>query len=120
MQIQVHSNHTVNTSASLEEWARRELGQALDRFADEISCLEVHLSDINSDRVSEDHKRCMIEARLHGREPLAVNHQAPRLDEALYGACDKLTRSLDSTLGKARDLHRRRETIRRDPGADLG
>ena len=121
MQIQVRSNHTVQTSASLEEWARQELVKALERFGDELTSVEVHLADINSGRVSEDHKRCTIEARLNGRDPVAVHHQAERLDDALHGASDKLKRSLERELGKQRDLtHRRRESIRRGTEPDLG
>lgn len=118
MQIQVRSNRTVNTSASLEDWARSELSKGLERFRDELTGLEVHLADINGDRISADHKRCTIEARINGRDPLAVHHQAERLDEALLGACDKLRRSLDRELSKQRDAqHRQRDSIRRgDPG----
>lgn len=121
MLIQVRSNHTVQTSASLEQWVRKELTRALERFQDELSSLEVHLADINSGRVSEDHKRCAIEARLNGRDPVAVHHQAERLDDALHGAVDKLKRSLERELGKQHDLnHRRRESIRRSSEPDLG
>lgn len=115
MQIQVHANHTVQTVASLQAWASREVRQALERYADELTSVDVHLSDVNSARVSADHKRCLIEARPIGRDPLAVNHQAERLDEALRGACDKLQHALDSALGKAHDLRRQRQTLRRAP-----
>lgn len=119
MQIQVHANHTVNTSASLEAWARQALTEGLERFRGEISSLEVHLADINGERRSEDHKRCLLEARLLGRSPLAVRHQAERLDEALQGACDKLRRALDRELGKQQDQRQARDTIRRGAGPDL-
>lgn len=113
MQIQVRANHTVQTPASLENWASRALGQALARFADEISSLEVHLEDINDGRISADHKRCTLQARLHGLEPVAVQHAAERLDDALRGACDKLLRSLDRALARQRDAtHRQRASIR--------
>jgi hypothetical protein len=114
MQIQVRANHSVQTPASLEDWARRELGQALARFGDDLSSLEVHLEDTNAGRSSADHKRCTLEARLNGLEPVAVHHAAERLDDALRGACDKLLRSLDRTLARQRDAtHRQRQSIRR-------
>lgn len=117
MQIQVRANHTVQTPASLEAWARAELGPDLARFADQISSLEVHLEDTNAARTSADHKRCTLEARLHGREPVAVQHAAERLDEALYGARDKLQRSLERALARQYDAtHRQRDSIRRDGG----
>lgn len=109
----------MQTSASLEEWARQELSRGLERFQDEVSSLEVHLADINSTRTSDNHKRCTIEARLGGRDPVAVHHQAERLDEALHGALEKLKRSLERELGKVRDLtHRKRESIRRGTEPD--
>ena len=120
MQIQVRSNHSVQTPASLEAWARGELGPALARFAEDIGRLEVHLEDVTAGRLSADHKRCTLEARLHGLEPVAVQHAAERLDEAVRGACDKLLRSLDRALGRQRDAtHRQRESIRRGTGGGL-
>jgi ribosome-associated translation inhibitor RaiA len=111
MQVQVNANHTVQTDESLERWARSELLEGLSRFRNEITSVEVHLSDQNSERLSADHKRCLIEARLVNAAPLAVNHSAARLDEAFRGAAEKLKRALEHTLGRLRD-HRLRESIR--------
>lgn len=118
MQIQVNSNHTIHTGESFERWARTELNASLSRFKSDITRIEVHMSDENSDKVSTDHKRCMMEARLASHDPLAVNHHASTQDEAFRGASDKLKRLLEHTLGKQRD-HRARESIRHepDPGA---
>ena len=113
MQVQVNANHTVQTDESLERWARTELTEGLSRFRHEITSVEVHLSDQNSDRLSPDQKRCLIEARLVNHAPMAVNHVAPRLDEAFRGAADKLKRALEHTMGRLRD-HRLRDSIRRD------
>jgi len=118
MQVQVNSNHTIHTGESFERWASTELNESLSRFKDDITRIEVHMSDENSDKVSTDHKRCMIEARLAHHEPLAVNHHASSQDEAFRGASEKLKRLLEHTLDKLRD-HRSRDSIRRepDPGA---
>jgi hypothetical protein len=42
----------------------------------------------------------MIEARVEGRQPIAVTYQADTLDEAVSGALDKLTSSLETILGR--------------------
>ena len=52
--------------------------------------------------------RCRMEARLEGRKPVAVTHQAATLDEAVEGAAGKLIRLIESTLGRLRDQKRRR------------
>ncbi|MEO8387086.1 MAG: HPF/RaiA family ribosome-associated protein [Polaromonas sp.] len=119
MQIQVNSNHTIHTGESFERWASSELNASLSRFKGDITRIEVHMSDENSDKIGPDQKRCVMEARLSHHEPLAVNHHAPSQDEAFRGASEKLKRVLDHTLGKLRDHQRTRETIRHEtePGA---
>jgi hypothetical protein len=46
----------------------------------------------------------MMEARLEGRHPIAVTHQAATVEQAMEGAADKLKRSIESTLGRLRDM----------------
>jgi hypothetical protein len=41
-----------------------------------------------------------MEARIAGREPVAVTHHAEALTKAVEGASDKLKRALDTVLGK--------------------
>lgn len=120
MQVQVNSNHTIRTDESFERWATKELNEALSRFKDEITRVEVHMSVDTGDKPSADIKRCVMEARLARHEPLVVNHHALSQDEAFRGACDKLNRLIEHTLGKLRDQHRARKSIRRevDPGED--
>ena len=116
MQIQVNSNHTMHTGESFERWASTTLNESLNRFKDDITRIEVHMSDENADKTSADQKRCMLEARLAHHEPLAVSHHAPSQDEAFRGATEKLKRVLEHTLGKLRD-RRARDSTGRDLGA---
>jgi len=116
MQVKVNSNHTIHTGESMERWAQTQLNESLSRFKNDITSIEVHMSDENSDKVSTDHKRCMMEARLAHHEPVAVNHHASTIDEAFRGASQKLKHALEHVVGKLRD-HRARESIRRDPNA---
>ena len=75
----------------------------LSRFREQITRVEVHLSDENAHKSAQDDKRCMMEARLEGQRPTAVTHQAANLDQAINGAADKLQRSIESTLGRLHD-----------------
>jgi hypothetical protein len=45
-------------------------------------------------------KRCVIEAHMEGRKPVAVADNAEAMKPAVQGAIDKLVRMLDSTVGK--------------------
>jgi hypothetical protein len=50
----------------------------------------------------------VMEARLEGRLPVAVTHQAATLDQAVEGAAHKLARLIESTLGRLHDQASRR------------
>lgn len=114
MQVQVNTGHNIEGREALERWALGELATALDRFSQDVTRVEVHLSDENNGKAGED-KRCVMEARLSGHDPVAVRNDAPRIDEAFRGAADKLKRALAHTLDRAHD-HRQRESIRREEG----
>ncbi len=114
MQIQVNTGSGVENSEALQRWASEHLTETLDRFQQDITRIEVQLNDENSGKAGDADKRCMMEARLAGHQPVAVNHHSPTQDEAFRGAARKLMHALDHTLGKLRDHHRDRDSIRRD------
>ena len=77
---------------------------ALNPFSDRVTRVEVHLSDVNSDKGGQDDKRCMMEVRLEGRQPTAVTHEATTLEQAVAGAVGKLKRSVEHTLDRESTL----------------
>jgi hypothetical protein len=111
VQIQVNTDNTVEGREALATWAETEIRAVLDRFAQQITRVEVHFTDVNADKSSAGDKRCTLEARLSGRQPEAVRHEADTLEDALGGAVRKLRRMLDSTLGRLND-HKGGESIR--------
>jgi len=116
MQIQVNTSNGIENKDALERWADSEMRQALARFANDVTRVEIHLSAENHAGSGGADKRCTMEARLAGHQPLAVSHHAASLDEAFRGAADKLRRSIDSTLGRLHG-HRDRDSIRKDGDA---
>ena len=66
--------------------------------------MEVHLTDqdgpTRGDTGSQKDKRCTMEARLEGLQPVAATHQEATVDQAVQGAVDKLARIIDSDLGR--------------------
>jgi len=115
MQVQVNTSNGIENKETLERWASEYLNEALARFDQEITRVEVQLSDENSGKKGGGDTRCMLEARLNGHAPLAVNHHAVTQDEAFRGAAQRLINLLDHTLGKLdRHEHRARDTIRKD------
>jgi len=109
MQIQINSGHNIEVHESRIAEISSIVESALSRFSDHITRLEVHLSDENSDKkTGHDAMRCMIEARIEGRQPIVVTHQAASLDLSINGAADKLTRLIEHTLGRLREQQSRR------------
>ena len=103
MQIQINTDNNVEGSDELSEQTKAVVKSALDRFTPQITRVEVHLSDENSHKGGAHDKRCMMEARLEGHQPIAVTHEAETMDQAVDGAAGKLKSSLDHTLGRLRD-----------------
>lgn len=99
MQVQVNTDKNIQ-GEDLAERVRTMVSDALDRFSDRVTRVEVHLSDENSHKAGDDDKRCLLEARPAGLQPIAVSHQADTLPQAIDGALDKLKRALESALGK--------------------
>jgi hypothetical protein len=114
MQVQVNTGNGIQNKETLERWASDFLNDALGRFNQEITRVEVQLTDENRGKGGASDKRCMLEARVNGHEPLAVTHEGGTQDEAFRGATQKLIHALEHALGKLdRRQHRDRETIRK-------
>ena len=117
MKVQVNTSNDVENKEALESWASDYLNEHLARFGQDITSVEVQMSDENhAAKGGGVDKRCMMEARVNGRAPIAVTNFAPDQNLAFRGAADKLAHALDHAIGKLdRREHRVRDTIRRDP-----
>jgi ribosome-associated translation inhibitor RaiA len=100
MQIQINSDHHITGSPELAGRVQALVRDTLDRYSDRITRVEVHLNDLNSVKGGKD-KRCLMEARLGGLGPIAVNHEAENINLAIEGAMEKLERAIEHKLGKA-------------------
>jgi hypothetical protein len=118
MKVQVNTSNDIENKEALERWAGEFLGEQLARFEQDNTSISVQLSSANHAATGGVDKRCMMEARITGRAPVAVTHFAPDQNLAFRGAADKLAKALDHAFGKLdRREHRERETIRREPDA---
>ena len=103
MQIQINMDHKIEGHEALVAQVNGVLENALSRFSDHITRVEVHLNDEKSHKSNGDHMRCVMEARLEGQQPIAVTHHGATFDQAVDGAADKLTKLIENTLGRLRD-----------------
>jgi ribosome-associated translation inhibitor RaiA len=103
MKIQINTDDNIAGREELAEQAKATAQSTLGHLAEHITRFEVHLSDENSDKGGIHDKRCMMEARLEGHQPIAVSDKAESIDRAIDRAAEKLKKSLDRTLGRLSD-----------------
>lgn len=107
MQINVNSDKTVAVHAGLDEHVKTVVSDALHRFGEQITSVEVHLSDNLGQKSADGDNRCLMEARITGYKPIAVTAHDATLHQAIGGASDKLKRAIDSALGRLQDKDKR-------------
>lgn len=103
MIIQFNTDNNIAGSEKLNDYFSTTLSDSLSRFSDQITRLEVHLTDENSNKEGQNDKRCMLEARLEGHQPFAVSNNGDTIEQAVKGAADKLKSSLDTVIGRMRN-----------------
>lgn len=102
MKVQFNTDTNTNGNDKLKTYFTDLISEELSRFSDHITRVEVHLSDVNGDKEGPNDKRCMLEARIEGRQPIAVTKLADTYEKAVSGATEKITTSLDKIFGRLR------------------
>ncbi|MNK14871.1 hypothetical protein D3C87_330020 [compost metagenome] len=100
MQIQFNIDNSIEGHERTENYFTPILQEALKRYEDKITRLEVHLADENGEKSTPDDKRCLIEARVAGLKPIAVTNHGDTVEKAIKGATDKLKSALEHSFGK--------------------
>jgi ribosomal subunit interface protein len=103
MQIQINTDNHIEGSEGLRSHVESAVADAMERFGNRVTRVEVQLTDENSSKKGGEDKRCAMEARLAGLSPIAVSHQAATLHQAIDGALARLEKSLDRTIAKRDD-----------------
>lgn len=102
MNIQLNTDNNITGSEALSQSVEELIGTSLKRFAEQITRVEVHLTDENSHKPGQNDKRCLLEARLEGMQPIAVTEHGDTQIQAVKGAIDKLKSALDTAIGRLR------------------
>jgi len=82
------------------------IADSLKYYSKQITRIEVHFSDENGNKEGLNTKRCMIEARIEGKQPTAVTAQEDTIEEALNSALKKTAALLKTELGKMNNHHK--------------
>lgn len=100
MTIQINTDNTLSIEKSSSDYFTSQIAEALQRFDSHITRIEVHLKDENGKKDGLNDITCLLEARLEGRQPIAITNQANSIELAVSGATDKIKTAIESILGK--------------------
>jgi ribosome-associated translation inhibitor RaiA len=104
MQILINTDNHIDSGPNLKELVESVVQGTLERFGDRVTRVEVRFTDQNSAaKESQGDKRCVLEARLAGLDPIVVSQDGDTLEQALDGATETLEKTLDRRLGKLED-----------------
>lgn len=101
MKIQLDTDRNVGSGEALVLMVEAEVQSALERFEDRLTRVEVHLGDESGEKDGGGaDKRCLLEARPAGMQPVVVSDFAETLEQAVVGASRKMQSLLNSTFGR--------------------
>lgn len=100
MDIQFNTDNNVEGKQALETYMSEFIAESLDRFSSQITRIEVHVSDENGNKKGPNDKRCLLEARLKGMDPIAVTSQEDSIKKAVNEAVGKMRATLTTRMGK--------------------
>jgi ribosome-associated translation inhibitor RaiA len=98
MIIQINTDKNIAGNEKLVAYINTTIADELARASDHITRIEVHLSDENGSKTRQNDKRCLLEARLESRQPIAVTSQANTIEKAVNDALDKLKTSMKTMI----------------------
>ena len=103
MTIILNTDKHIDGHERLENYVKETIAEELERFNDYVTRIEVHLSDENGEKEGNNDKKCILEARVKGKQPIAVTSHDNAVERALYSAIEKLRASLAKMKDKANE-----------------
>lgn len=113
MQVLLNTDPHTDGRHEMAQHLQTVVKDALDRFGQQVTRVEAHLSDANSQaKSSDDDIHCTLETRLVGLDAIVVKDHANNAHQAIEGAMRKLKRAVGAELAK-RDTrsHRSRAEV---------
>lgn len=100
MNIQFNTDKNISGGEDLTAKLGTIITSDLRRFSEQITTIKVHLGDENSHKEGGNDKRCMIEARLEGLQPIAATGYGDTVEQSVKTALSKLIGAIDSVRGR--------------------
>ena len=100
MIIQINTDKTLSGEKRSLDFFTSQIAESLERFESHITRIEVHLKDENGKKEGFNDISCLLEARLEGRQPIAITSQSDTVELAISDAIDKIKAAIETILGK--------------------
>lgn len=110
MLVLLNTDQPAEDFDSLSTHVTAVVDEALMHHRDHITRVEVHLGDEIGEKPTPAHKRCMMEARLDGRKPIAVTQHGSTTESALHAAARSLAKAIEGVIGRAAAVRARRRS----------
>lgn len=105
MTIQINTDKNFTENEKMIAYFKTVIADSLKHYSDHITRVEVHFSDENGSKEGTNDKKCLLEARVEGKQPTAVTAMANTAEEALNSAIEKMVNSLKTTIGQMKNHH---------------
>jgi ribosome-associated translation inhibitor RaiA len=103
MIVQINTDHNIEGGEGFNKTFSDIINEELSRYSNHLTRVEAHLTDEDGNKDGQNDKRCVLETRIEGRQPIAVTCHANSHYEAVSGAIEKLKSTLETTLGRLKD-----------------
>ena len=102
MEILINTDNNIEGTAEMITYFKTNIENDLNRFSEHLTRIEVKIADENGEKSVGNDKRCIIEARLKGMDPIAVTSHESTVEKAVKEASNKMKTSLEKLMGKLR------------------
>ena len=103
MIVNINIDKSLDKAERHQEYLSDLIKKSLNNYTDHITRIEIQIKDVNGIKEGLKDTNCMIEARIKGRQPMAINNRADDIETAIKGAVDKIKSALETIMGKIQD-----------------
>lgn len=100
MLVQINTDKNIEGHKRMNDFFEEEIRKDLGRFDELVTRVEVHLEDENGNKAGKDDKKCVIEAKIGNKNPIAVTSHSEAPEKAFYDALHKIKRTLSKEKEK--------------------
>jgi ribosome-associated translation inhibitor RaiA len=103
MTVQFNTDKALSGEKRHIDYFTTQIAEDMKRYESHITRIEVHLKDVNGKKEGVNDKHCLLEARIEGKQPIAVSHQADTVPLAVNGAVNKLQNAVKKIIGRIKE-----------------